>query len=170
MTLEELNLVAQERGREIYGFCYYLSGHKETAEELYQDTFLKATEKCKKIKQDQDVKAYIIGISIRLWKNRVRKNSNRHRIAPVTTLVMDHASKETPLDQVLHKEEDGLVLEAVNTLKEAQRITLMMFYYWDLSVEDIAKILKTPQGTVKSRLFNGRKQVKQYLEDNQYER
>lgn len=173
MTIEELNIFAQEKGNEIYGFCYYLSGNKLLAEELYQDTFLKATEKHKKIQANREAKAYVIGISIRIWKNKLRKSSNRRRIIPFDYYVDKNQVSSnilSPLDEVINNDKKTLILTAVNSLRPNQKLTIIMFYYQNLSIEEIAKILKLPTGTVKSRLHTGRQQIKLYLEEHHYEK
>ncbi|MBO4997727.1 MAG: sigma-70 family RNA polymerase sigma factor [Lachnospira sp.] len=80
MTTKELEQLLDRYGDSIYGFCLHLTGCKEQADDLYQDTFLKTIEIQPKIKlsnMEQDLlsaKNYIIGIAIRLWKKTLTKN------------------------------------------------------------------------------------------------
>lgn len=172
MTREELSVLAVEKGDEIYGFCYYLSGNKHIAEELYQDTFLKAVEKRHKINNGIEAKSYLIGIAAKLWKNNVRKNNNRNRIVPVITNetamnnVPDH---ENILETLIHDERKSMVYKGVEGLESKYRIVVVMYYYGNLSVEDIGKALNIPKGTVKSRLHKSRQIMKKYLEETGYE-
>lgn len=83
MTTKELEQLLDRYGDSIYGFCLHLTGCKEQADDLYQDTFLKAIEVRQKIKlsnMEQDLTAaknYIIGIAIRLWKKTLTKKMKR---------------------------------------------------------------------------------------------
>ena len=80
MTTKELEQLLDRYGDSIYGFCLHLTGCKEQADDLYQDTFLKTIEIQPKIKlsnMEQDLlaaKNYIIGIAISLWKKTLTKN------------------------------------------------------------------------------------------------
>lgn len=80
MTTKELEQLLDRYGDSIYGFCLHLTGCKEQADDLYQDTFLKTIEIQPKIKlsnMEQDLlaaKNYIIGIAIRIWKKTLTKN------------------------------------------------------------------------------------------------
>lgn len=75
--------LAHTYGDSIYGFCLHLTGRPEYADDLYQDTFLKAIEIRHKIKlsgSEQDwlsAKNYVIGIAIRLWKKTVSKSTRQ---------------------------------------------------------------------------------------------
>lgn len=80
MTTKELEQLLDRYGDSIYGFCLHLTGCKEQADDLYQDTFLKTIEIQPKIKlsnMEQDLlaaKNYIIGIAIRIWKKTLTQN------------------------------------------------------------------------------------------------
>ena len=77
--------------------------------------------------------------------------------------VIQNQPPELIEDQVdVNKEE--LVSVALKKLPKQQQLILSMFYSDDYSVSDIAKILKLPAGTVKSRLFNARKKLKETME------
>ena len=62
------------------------------------------------------------------------------------------------------------VRRIIQTLPEKFQVPLILFYLSDCSIEQIAVIIKKPPGTVKSRLFKGRKLIKKRLEDAGYER
>ena len=54
-----------------YRFCLHLTGNTAQAEDLYQDTFLQMLQGREKIKPDGNVKSYLMGIALGLWKNQV---------------------------------------------------------------------------------------------------
>lgn len=86
ITTQELEQLAHKDGDSIYGFCLHLTGNSEYADDLYQDTFLKAIEIRQKIKMsgsEKDwlsAKNYVIGIAIRLWKKTISKRAQTTRI------------------------------------------------------------------------------------------
>lgn len=157
-------------GKAVYNFCYKLTGNKEDTDDLYQETFLKAMELREKMNLDQNPKAFLIAIAIRLHKNQRRKYAWRQRIAP--TLLFHQTDNQrtgatdrgTPEDAVLTNELRSTIQEAAAELSEKLRIPLFMYYTAEMSVDEIASTLKIPPGTVKSRLYQARKALKKRLE------
>ena len=67
-------------------------------------------------------------------------------------------------EEAIQKELREMVRKAVAGLDEKYRIPIYLFYTEQLTVEEISKILKLPQGTVKTRLYKARKLLKKELE------
>lgn len=168
MTIQELEQCITLYGKEIYSFCIHLTKTKELADDLYQDTFLEAMKKIHTIQFEQNPKSYLLSITIRLWKNQVRKNAWRNRIAPQVTqeLHPEISDLEEDLFQKYTANEEKYALwKALGKLHDHFRIPLLLYYMDELSISDIAKILSIPPGTVKSRLYHGRKQLEKELGD-----
>ena len=177
MTLQELEQCIETYGTEIYSFCVYLTGNRPEADELYQDTFLKAMEVLERIRGEENPKSYLLSIAIRLWKNRNRKMFRRNRIAPT------ESTEETPVELaapgaeeiseveegMLRREEIRYVQESLCRLPDKYRLPLCLYYGEELSVEEIAACLRIPQGTVKSRLHKGREKMREELEAAGYD-
>ncbi len=178
MTLRELEQCIETYGTEIYSFCVYLTGNRPEAEELYQDTFLKAMEVLNRIQEEGNPKSYLLSIAIRLWKNGNRKMFRRNRIAPtksteetpVETAVPGAADTSEVEEGLLRREEIRQVQEIMRRLPDKYRIPLCLYYGEELSVEEIAGCLRIPQGTVKSRLHKAREKMKEELEAAGYDR
>lgn len=169
MDISEINKLVEDYGKDIYNFCRKLTYNEFDAEELYQDTFLKVTDIAKRIDLDNNPKSYLISVCVSLWNNKKRKYARRNRIAPTEYIDEDerteiYKSENTPEDEILKKELLDAVKKAVNELDDKMRIPFILFYNSGVSIENIAKIVGCPQGTVKSRLFNARSQIKSKLE------
>ena len=147
---------------------------KSDAEDLYQQTFLKALEKDWRLDWEKNPKALFFSLAHNLWKSDRRKQARRNMIAPCSNL-----DEET--ETVLHSEENieesyfqkeliSEVRQIIQTLPEKFQVPLILFYLSDCSIEQIAAIIKKTPGTVKSRLFKGRNLIKKKLEDAGYER
>ena len=167
----ELEQCIQEYGRDIYSFCKHLTCNVQDADELYQDTFLKAVELYWKIDGQENPKSYLLSIAVRLWKNRRRKEAWRNRIASVVSLTEEQEENLTggveisPEETYLVNEEMQIVRSTVDKLPEKLKVCVLLFYMEDLSVAQVAKTLKLPEGTVKSRLFQARKLLEKELEN-----
>lgn len=191
--------LVEQYSRPLYNFCMHLTGNTDAAQDLFQDTFVKAMEKEKvleKIKnqyyadekqertQEENLKEkrgenlpgkeipqlrnYLIGIAIKLWKYGKRKEAWRGEIAPV-----EHKSEETgevsakgrgPEEAYLHKEELLEVRRQVARLSDKLRIVVVLYYAQEMSTEEIAKQLRIPAATVRSRLHKARSLLKKELE------
>lgn len=177
MNVTEVNKLIDDNGKDIYNFCRQLTQNKEEADELYQDTFLKAVEICQRIDKANNPKSYLLSIAAKLWKNRKRKFAWRGRIAAVESyqdeLKYDNNQfdrVQSPEENLLEKEMQEMVARAVGDLKEEYRVPMYLCYVSEMPLKEIGRILHLPEGTVKSRLHKARKEVKRYLEVNGYGR
>jgi len=153
-------------GDSLWTFCLRLTYGKIDAEDLYQDTMLKALELKDKIDFDKNPKAYIYSLAISINNNRFRKISRRKRIAPTLHYDLDFIEDlDTNIEsKIIIGEERTDINIAMNKLNQKQKSVMLMFYMEDLSINDISKYLKIPEGTIKSRLNSGRKVLKKELE------
>src|SRR5690606_20767929 len=138
--IKELSVLIDLHGKAIYGFCLKLTGNKPDADDLYQDTFLKAMEVRHKIDNSQNPKSFLISIALGLRKNTRRKFAWRRRIAPVAELSdaiseLNWADGEaTPEDTVLSNELRDKIQEATETLNDKFKIPLYMYYTAEMSI------------------------------------
>lgn len=170
MTKAELEICIQAYGKDIYSFCRYLAGSVQEAEDLYQDTFLKAMELNEKMNMDSSPKSYLLSVAVRIWKNKKRRYAWRKRIADTKVLPGEQERQKekevqlSPEQQLLQEEEKEAVRSAVAGLPERLRVAVLLYYMEGLSVAQISSIAKIPQGTVKSRLYQARKALAKELE------
>lgn len=144
MDRAQLEQCIEDYGKDIYAFCSRMAVNRQEAEELYQDTFLKAVELDSKIDYENNPKSYLASIAMRLWKNRKRKYAWRQRIAAMKQFIDEEALKdgddetdvqENPVEESwLEKERKIQVREAVAALDEKYRILVYLYYTMQLSV------------------------------------
>lgn len=169
MSREELEECIEVNGKDIYSFCCQLTGSRQEADDLYQDTFLKMLELRERLNIKNNPKSYLLSVAVNLWKNRRRKAAWRQRITgPVLSMedtVLELSGGElSPEEQILSGEERTLVLKAVGDLPEKYRLPILLYYMEELKLSEISQVLKIPEGTVKSRLFKAKKVLKKELE------
>ncbi len=171
MTKQELEMCINAYGKDIYSFCKHLACYQQEADDLYQDTFLKALELKEKIDYENNPKSYLLSIALRIWKNRKRKFAWRKRIADVQPMVDERDvlvgdSQELFLeDKIIGKEKNDIVRAAVNRLPDKLKVVVLLYYMEELSTAQIAEVIKIPAGTVLSRLYQARKRLRKELED-----
>lgn len=175
MNIAELEEFINVYGKDIYGFCRQLTCNHQEADDLYQDTFLKALEIGEMIDNLNNPKSYLLSIAIRIWKNRKRKYAWRQRIAAIRQLdeIHEYASDiyvdDFVIQSLISKEKQLLVQKVVSELKDKFKIPIYLYYSAEMSIKDISETLKIPEGTVKSRLHKARNIIKEKLEVVGYE-
>lgn len=174
MNAKELEECIDDFGTDIYRFCLKLCADKADAEDLYQQTFLKALETQWTLDWEKNPKALFFSLAHNLWKSDRRKQARRNTIAPRSNFdeegEMVLHSEESIEESYLQKELLAEVDQIIQTLPEKFKVPLILFYLSGCSIEQIAAIIRKPPGTVKSRLFKGRSLIKKRLEDAGYER
>lgn len=172
MKNEEMEQLITDYGRDVYRFCIHLTGNIDLAEDLYQDTFVKLLQRKHRKEPDENIKSYLMGIAVNLWRNRLRKEHRRAEIMPLADYKEVEYSltgfADSPLNEYLNKEMQEDICKAVHALPEKQRITVLLYYGEEFSVKEIAQMLHIPKGTVLSRLANARRQLKEDLEGYHY--
>lgn len=174
MEAKELERCIDVFGTDVYRFCMKLCMDRENAQDLYQQTFLKALEYDWVLDWTQNPRSLFFSLAHNLWKSDVRKNARRFALAPCTNLEEDGKeqlrSGEDVEEDFIRRECASSTRQIINDLPEKIRVPLTLFYLFDCSVEQVAQIIKKPPGTVKSRLFKGRSLIKKRLEEMGYGR
>lgn len=174
MTRQEFIELLEREGQGVYSFCRILTGNREEAEELYQETMLMATERRRNINSADNPKSYLIAVSMGIYKNHRKKSARRQRIAPTGELTDELAAviadkNATPEEEFLRHELQELIRAETQRLPEHLRLPVCLYYTAQLSVEEIAGTLHIPKGTVKSRLHKARTIIRKKMEDYGYE-
>ena len=158
--------LADRYGPTLYRFCRSLAFSREDAEDLFQDTFLKALERPRKLTEDP--KSFLFSTALGLWRSRKRKYARRARVAPSEPLEDRAVPGGTdPEETVLAREETAQIRALVAGLPEKYRLPLTLYYCAEMKVNDIALALSLPEGTVKRRLYTARKMVEKGLAEDE---
>ena len=162
--------LVDEYSDSVYRFCRSLTYSREDADDLFQETFLRAFEQLSKISVSDNPQGFLFSTSVYVWKSWKRKYARRNRLAPVLPLDEAVASEANMENDFMAQEETRIVRELVEALPEKFKIPVILYYTIEMNVSDIALTLKLPAGTVKSRLFKARKLIKKGLGEVQYEK
>ena len=147
MTKEE---IVKEHFETVYRLALSQTKNKTYADDVTQEVFLRFLNKERSFKSDEHIKAWLIRVTINCSKS-VFLSSWYKKCVPL--------SEEITFDT----EEKSDVYYAVLELPPKYRTAIHLFYYEDLSVAEIAKILDTKESTVKSQLHRGRELLKSKL-------
>lgn len=175
MNETQLEQVVEACGKDILRFCRFTAGSTEAGDDLYQDTMLTLMEKLEDLDSGQNIKSYAVSVSLRLWKNRKRKSLRRLRLAPQESLEAmaeqggQPGTEDTPENTLLRKNQARTVRLLVKQLPEKYRLPIQLFYSAQLPIREIARILRLPENTVKSRLHRGKQIIRGELEELEYD-
>lgn len=176
MEQEQLAQIITAYGPDILRFCRITAGNSAEGDELYQDTMLILLEKRNILDASQNVKSYAISTAVKLWKNRKRKIARRLRLVPQESLEeltrrgIQTGETASPEDTLLQKSQAKALQEMICQLPQRYRLPLQLHYSADLPVKEIAKLMKLPESTVKTRLRRAKEQLRQKLEEMDYDR
>lgn len=173
MTTSEINEFIEEYGACVFSFCRRLTVSREDAEDLYQETMLRAIENSKRIESGRNPKSYLMGTAVKLWAYQNRREARRQQIASTRQLCEETEAAAAgcgPELLVLQWERQDLIQQAVASIPDSLRVVVSLYYTAQLPVKEIGKILGIPQGTVKSRLHKARKMVREIMEEQDYDR
>lgn len=157
----------------LYRFAVKLTGNAATAEDLVQETYLKALQAFPSLRDPGRAKAWLFQILSRLVFDRHRSEI---REVPTADEDLDRFSlydliwEEDPLpysdrlhDDFLAQFRDEEVRAALMALPEVYRVPLVLLYAEGMTYKELAEVLDCPMGTVMSRLHRGRKTLEREL-------
>lgn len=152
----------QRYGRRLYGLCRSLCPSPHDADDLYQETWLRAIKHFSKYDPSREFEPWLTKICVNTYRSSLRRLTR--------SLLLDFPTsgeKDRLLDSLPAPEErDYLPLyEAVDHLPDKLRLAVVLFYFQGQDLAATVEILNVPVGTVKSRLNKARKQLKEALSD-----
>lgn len=142
--------------RRIESFTLRITRRRDLAEELAQETLTVVWRSAARFRNASRVSSWIFGIAHILSMKALRKSSR-------VVLNMTHAELEESHDPWLHAEACEWLDAALALLPEQQRTALERCYRWGQSCQQIADSLDCPVNTVKTRMFHGRRKLRQLL-------
>lgn len=173
MTVTQFEALLKQYGDSVFGFCCHLTGDRMQAEDLYQESVLKAFSQLERMRCEGDeayltARNYILGITVRIHKNQQRKHSTHEQpTSPEDMLTI--RSEHDVAAEAEQQEIKSLVRVLAEALPEKLRIVTYLYYFIEMRTEEIAQMLHIPKGTVKSRLSRAREAIKKELEEHGYE-
>lgn len=141
---------------------------REDNEDLEQEVYLKVWKNSDKYKEQGTFKSWINTVAKNVSKDYLKSSYRKHQDLMETddtalNTIKDH--KDTPELTLVKNERQKTILAAINSLKPKFKEVVLMCEIYGYTYEDCAKKLKCPMGTVKSRLFNAKKELAETLKD-----
>lgn len=152
----------EETGRSVYFNCLKLLGNAQQAEDITQDTFMKALEKLDSLKEPENFSAWVNRIAINNCKMYFRKNPRTAEEESEKIIDDTPDSELIPDDYADSEEKRRIIMNIIDiALTDEQRQTIILYYFDMMSVAEIAEIMECSVGTVTSRLSAARKKIRE---------
>lgn len=150
----------------VYRLAYSLVRTRADADDIYQEVFLRYMQKEPIFESAEHEKAWFLRVTINCSKNFWKSPWLQRRVAMDMEDIDETVAKNTELVYG-ECEETSILIDIVKQLPRKYRVVIHLFYYEELSVEEIAKITKAKASTVRTRLTRARRQLKNLLNKNQ---
>jgi len=144
-----LNKLLEENYKQLFGFVLKMTTDDKIAQDITQETLLKAVINISYFREKSKFSTWLFRISINVYKDYLRKNK-----------VGNYLDNEYNVVNLRSIENDTLIkIEFENAIKELKsmpykkRTAFILKHYYGYSLEEIALIMESPIGTVKSRIF-----------------
>jgi len=152
------------RGHEADVFKLALSIVRDESEamEITQETFIAALKSLHSFKEIGSLKTWLFKITLNRSRSHLRKRNFLQRLSiTLSTLFKEAEERQTsPEENVIQNEREAVIWSELNKLDERQRIVVVLRYFQDLPIVEIAEILNLHEGTVHSRLHTARERLR----------
>lgn len=141
--------------QDYYKLAYVYMKNSEDAMDAMEDMILKLYENIHRLKNEKAFNSWSKTILVNCCKNLLKKKKK---------IILLENVKEEIYEEDFHNKEQGIILEEhLSKLNEKHREVIKLRYYLDMDYKTIAETVKVPVGTVKSRISNGLKKLKESL-------
>ncbi|ERM91994.1 RNA polymerase sigma factor SigY [Caldanaerobacter subterraneus subsp. yonseiensis KB-1] len=154
-----LNELLSQNYNTLLGYCIKMTGNPTLAQDIVQDTMLKAILNIKKFAPEAKFSTWLLKIATNTFKDYLRKHKNVELVEEISTNNTENI-EETAITNLQYKELMNILMK----LPYEKRATFILKHYYGYKYEEIAQILDCPVGTVRSRLHNAIKEIMKEME------
>jgi RNA polymerase sigma-70 factor (ECF subfamily) len=144
----------------VYTLAIRMVKHKEEAEEITQDTFIKAYKSIHKFKGDSKFSTWIYRVAYNTCLDAIKKHKKLQSNVPINEYT-EHEVKaiDNALDIMEAKERSVVIKNSIEKLPSEDAFLMTLYYYEELSLDEIADITGLKANNVKVKLFRSRKKL-----------
>ncbi len=150
--LEELLII---HGDQLYRTAYLYVRNREDALDVVQETSYKAFLSISQLKNEKFFLTWLTKILINCSYDVLKKSKKE---LPLNSMIeLPSATKREKREEILD------LLEAINRLNEKHKNAIILYYFHDLPISEVAKVMNLPENTVKTYLSRGKERLKKML-------
>ena len=148
----------------VRSLAYAFVQDEAAAEDLAQEAFCRAYDRREAYVPEGKFVPWLKRIAVNLCRDALRRRKGRESVS-WEALEVEQADPRgwDPMEALTSEALSADLRDAMGVLPDEQRLALAMYYFGNMSVQEIAWAMNCPAGTVKSRLFNGLRRVRRTL-------
>ena len=149
--------------QQTYFLAHSMLKNKENAQDAVQEVFTNVHLNLSKLQSNKTFIAWINRITYNICLRMCEQNKITCLDDSHLDDLPDSQNEHNPLAMSILKSQKEVLSELINELDEPLKVTILLKYYEDLKIKDIAKIMSCPEGTVKSRLTTAKRVLKNQI-------
>lgn len=160
--------IVNQYQRDLVNFHYRFTGNRYEAEDLAQDTFIKAYKKFGTLKEPGKLKSWLYSIARNTVIDFFRRNKNKP--LALDSAILENVAESTAVDyqeRVANIEVSKELERCIEQLIKEDRAIIKLLYYEGFSYKEIGELLHINQNTLKSRLHRARKLLLEAIHDSE---
>lgn len=146
----------------VFGLCYRMLGHRQDAEDVAQEVFLRAFRSLATWDSTRPLRPWLLAIAVNRCRTALQQRPHRPVTAEFADLVVPPPRCEVGPDWAEELQ------QALEQLRENYRTCFILYYQQELSIAQIGQMLQCPPGTVKTWLHRARKEIAHRLKQRGY--
>ena len=158
----DIDRLTRDYSKNLTRLCYMLLKDVHLAEEAAWDALYKAYKNYNTFRRESSEKTWITQIAINVCKSYMRKSSYKELVSS-DYISLAYLSEDESTSQ-FQSEESIALLNAVYTLPEKYKQVILLRYYEQMTVSEIAKVLKEKENTISVRIKRAREKLNEILE------
>ena len=160
---ESYDELMQRHQQKVYHIAYSFAKTEQGAMDITQNIFLKAYENIKRFREESQFKTWLTKISYNEGQNWVRKNKKYLVNEDLNNHLHEVSSPVTQEDEYLASENKTILLRSLYELNTKYRLAIVLRYFENFSIREIADTLNCSEGVVKNMLFRSLQKLKKNL-------
>ncbi|REH52485.1 RNA polymerase sigma-70 factor (ECF subfamily) [Tenacibaculum gallaicum] len=151
----------------VFSLALKMVKSREEAEEISQDTFIKAYKNLSKFKGESKFSTWLYKITYRTCLDSFKKNKEKYNTDTIDEITINRIkSTDSILEGIERKERAEVINKCLLSLPEEERSILWMFYFEELSLKEIVEVTDFSEANVKVKLHRARKSLLSIVEKN----
>jgi len=161
--IQALKIVYELFYKSAFRAAFFITNDTGLAEDTVHETFLKLLKKIEQLEDPSKLEIWLCRMAINNARDIIRNRAKSTLIADAKGTYVNNPST-SPENILLENEEKQIIIRYIQQLQPEHKRVIFLKYYEDLSDNEISTTLGIPVGTVKSRLFYARKEIKRLFE------
>jgi RNA polymerase sigma-70 factor (ECF subfamily) len=161
--LKSYDQLMQRYEKLVYKVAYSFGSNQQNTMDITQNTFLRAYENLASYQDKGSFQAWIVKITYNEGINWTKKNKKYEQFQMIDNDQPRHISDISQEDELLAKENKAQLLKSLFTLSTKYRLAVVLRYFNDMPLKEIAKVLNCSEGVVKNILFRSLQRLRQNL-------